>query len=115
MTPMVRRTASGSLATSWPAMMARPAGEGNKRRHHANESALAGAVGTEQAEDFAVGHGKVDAFDGFKRAVTLDGMGSTAMAAGGAVERSLLHQLAPSGCKPRRHVGNEVLAVIGDE
>ena len=50
------------------------AGERNQRGHHTDERAFARAVGAEQTEDFAIGHGKADILDRFKRAVALDGV-----------------------------------------
>ncbi len=46
-------------------------GHGNQRGHHADERALAGAVGPEQAEDLAFGDAEVHVLDGFKSAVAL--------------------------------------------
>ncbi len=50
------------------------AGEWNKRGHHADKRALAGAVRAEQAKDFAIGHREAHILDRFKCAVTLDRM-----------------------------------------
>lgn len=71
MTPMMRRTASGSRD-----VVAVDDGfafsDGDQRGHHADESAFAGAVGTEEAEDLAVGDIEGDAFNGLEVAVALD-------------------------------------------
>ena len=48
------------------------AGDRNECGHHADQRALPCTVGAEQTEDFAIGHGEADAFDGLEIAVTLD-------------------------------------------
>ena len=47
-------------------------GERDERGHHADEGALAGAVGAEKAEDFALGNRKADVLDRFEVAVALE-------------------------------------------
>ena len=46
-------------------------GDGNERGHHADERALAGAVGAEQTEDLALADAEVHILDGFEVAVAL--------------------------------------------
>ena len=74
--------------------MALAAGDGNERGHHADERALAGAVGAEQAEDFAFGDGEADALDGLEIAVALDDVfhGDAPGGAGRAFRRSLIRR-----------------------
>ncbi len=101
------------------------AGDGDERGHHANERALAGAVGSEQAEDFAVVDGEADAFDGLESAVALDDVFNSnrydrrpAWDSGPAVARlgsSWLHQLALGDVDIGSHAGDEALAGIVDD
>ena len=100
------------------------AGEGNQRGHHADQRALARAVGAEQAEDLALGDREADALDGFKVAVALDDVldrnGRLRSAVPVAVwpiaaGASLLHQLALGDVDLGGHAGDEALAGIVDE
>ena len=103
--------------------MALPAGDRNERGHHADERALARAVGAEQAEDLAVGDREAHALDGFKVAVALDDVldrnggvaGRFAFWSRVVAGASLLHQLALRDVDLGGHAGNEALAGIVDE
>ena len=53
--PMDWRTAVGWRTTSWPASSARPRGRLEQGGQHVDGGGLAGAVGAEEAEDFAAG------------------------------------------------------------
>ena len=71
-TPITRRASSGSLATSWPAIRAAPAGDRDQCRHHADEGRLSCAIRAEQPEDLSFLYVEGDVVHGCEVAVFFD-------------------------------------------
>ena len=69
--PIVARTSSASRTTSSPATSARPASATSSVVRIAHDGGLPGAVGPEQPEHRALGHGQVHAVEGGGRAEAL--------------------------------------------
>ena len=72
MNPRTRRTSSGFRVTDMPAISAVARGRQQERRQDPQRRGLAGAVGSDQAEDLALLDGQVDAGHGERAVVALD-------------------------------------------
>ena len=70
--PMLRRTASGSLIDIVSGDAAGATRGNAQRGQHPNDRRLAGAVGSEQTHDGALGHGEADPVDGLGLVEVLD-------------------------------------------
>ncbi len=89
MTPILRRTASGLFGHVIAGHEGFSGSERYQRGHHADERALARAVGTQQTEDFPVGNREAHVLDRLKVAVAFDDVGH--------LDRRLLGALPPGG------------------
>jgi hypothetical protein len=70
--PKARRTSSGSLTGSWPAIERPPLARRQHRRQHLDRRCLAGAVGAEKAKDDARLHRERDVVDRGEAVEALD-------------------------------------------
>src|SRR5580658_5203477 len=100
-TPIMRRAAFGSLATSWPAMRI-PRCNGDESRHHADQRRLPCPVRSEQTENFALLHAEGNIVDSGKVAVLFDDM----VDLNGGGRRGIVNRLLECCCvSTLRHIG----------